>query len=53
MLTALSIRNVVLIEALDLSFDAGMTALTGDIAIRNQLVKSLSTIVSFLKVTHS
>jgi len=30
MLTALSIRNVVLIEALDLSFAAGMTALTGE-----------------------
>lgn len=30
MLTALSIRNVVLIEALDLSFDKGMTALTGE-----------------------
>jgi len=30
MLTALSIRNVVLIEALDLSFATGMTALTGE-----------------------
>ena len=30
MLTSLSIRNVVLIEALDLSFAAGMTALTGE-----------------------
>lgn len=30
MLTALSIRNLVLIEALDLSFEAGLTALTGE-----------------------
>lgn len=30
MLTSLSIRNVVLIEALDLSFDAGLIALTGE-----------------------
>ncbi len=30
MLTGLSIRSVVLIEALDLSFDAGLTALTGE-----------------------
>ena len=30
MLTGLSIRNVVLIEALDLEFGAGLTALTGE-----------------------
>ena len=30
MLTGLSIRNLVLIEALDLSFEAGLTALTGE-----------------------
>ena len=30
MLSGLSIRNVVLIEALDLSFEAGLTALTGE-----------------------
>ncbi len=30
MLTSLSIRNVVLIEALDLSFEAGLIALTGE-----------------------
>jgi DNA repair protein RecN (Recombination protein N) len=30
MLTGLSIRNVVLIEALDLAFDAGLTVLTGE-----------------------
>lgn len=30
MLTSLSIRNVVLIEALDLSFESGLTALTGE-----------------------
>jgi len=30
MLSGLSIRNVVLIESLDLSFDAGLTALTGE-----------------------
>lgn len=30
MLTSLSIRNVVLIEALDLNFEAGLTALTGE-----------------------
>ncbi len=30
MLTGLSIRNVVLIETLDLEFDAGLTALTGE-----------------------
>ena len=30
MLTALSIRNVVLIETLDLSFEAGLSALTGE-----------------------
>jgi len=30
MLTGLSIRNVVLIEALDLDFAAGLTALTGE-----------------------
>ena len=30
MLTALSIRDVVLIERLDLSFDAGLTVLTGE-----------------------
>ena len=30
MLTSLSIRNLVLIEALDLSFEAGLTTLTGE-----------------------
>ena len=30
MLTGLSIRNVVLIEALDLEFGTGLTALTGE-----------------------
>ena len=30
MLTALSIRNVVLIEALDLEFGAGLSVLTGE-----------------------
>jgi len=30
MLTGLSIRNVVLIEALDLEFGSGLTALTGE-----------------------
>ena len=30
MLTALSIRDVVLIERLDLSFDLGLTVLTGE-----------------------
>ena len=30
MLTGLSIRNVVLIEALDLEFATGLTALTGE-----------------------
>jgi len=30
MLSALSIRNVVLIEALDLDLDSGLTALTGE-----------------------
>ena len=30
MLTNLSIRNIVLIEKLDLEFDAGLTVLTGE-----------------------
>ena len=30
MLTALSIRNIVLIEALDLEFDSGLGVLTGE-----------------------
>ena len=30
MLTALSVRNIVLIDQLDLSLDAGMTVLTGE-----------------------